>query len=389
MKVNWNDKYTTVSVYSFIVICCSILFYSILSQMSSFTSKLSEIIGILQPFIIGFVMAYLLNFILAFIEEKMDKVDKLKSLKQKSKRGISIILTYIAAFLLIYVFIQFVLPQLVDSVSGLVNDIPTYVTNLSTVLNDITKNMNVDSEYIGMAVEKWNEFVNYVIKIATNLIPILGNTLMVVASSIWNIVIGLVVSIYLLIDKEKFCALSKKITYAVFNKQHAEVAVELAHRTNDTFGKFLSGKILDSAIIGVLTFVLLTIFKMPYTLLISVIIGITNIIPFFGPFFGAIPSAIIILFVDPTKVIWFLVLIFIIQQLDGNIIGPKILGDSIGISAFWILFSLLVAGKFLGLVGMIIGVPLFAIIYSVIKDIVEGKLAKKGLPRDTKDYSSK
>lgn len=388
MKVNWNEKYTTISVYSFIVICCSIVFYSVLSQMNSFTNKLGEIIGILQPFIIGFVIAYLLNFILVFIEEKMVKIDSLKNLKHKSKRCISIILTYIVAFLLIYVFIQFVLPQLVDSISGLVNDIPTYVTELTTILNDIIKNMNIDSEYIGIAVDKWNDFVNYIIQVATNLIPIIGSTLKIVASSIWNIVIGFVVSIYLLIDKEKFCALSKKITWAVFNKEHAEIAVELAHRTNDTFGRFLSGKILDSAIIGVLTFVLLTIFKMPYTLLISVIIGITNIIPFFGPFFGAIPSAIIILFVDPTKVIWFLLLILIIQQLDGNIIGPKILGDSIGISAFWILFSLLVAGKFLGLVGMIIGVPLFAIIYSIIKDIVEIKLDKKGLPKETKNYSS-
>lgn len=386
MKVNWNDKYATISVYSFIVICCSIIFFSILSEIGSFTSKLSEIVGILQPFIIGFVMAYLLNFILVFIEDKMNKIDSLKNLKYKAKRSISIIVTYIIAFLIIYVFIQFVLPQLVDSVSGLVNDIPTYVNNVSALLDDIIKKTSLDPKYLDLAVNKWNEFVSYVIKIATNLLPVLGNTVMTIASSLWNIVIGLVVSIYLLIDKEKFCALSKKITYAVFNKEHAEIAVDLAHRTNDTFGKFLSGKILDSAIIGVLTFVLLTIFNMPYKLLLSVIIGITNIIPFFGPFFGAIPSAVIILFVDPSKVLWFLVLIFIIQQLDGNVIGPKILGDSIGISAFWILFSLLVAGKFLGLVGMIIGVPLFAIIYSIIKDIVESKLSYKGLPTETENY---
>lgn len=386
MKVNWNDKYTTISVYSFIVICCSIIFLNILSEFGSFTSKLNEIIGILQPFIIGFVMAYLLNFILVFIEDKMNKIDSLKNLKYKVKRGISIIVTYTIAFLIIYVFIQFVLPQLVDSVSGLVNDIPTYVNNVSVLLDDIIKKTSLDPKYLDLAVNKWNEFVSYVIKIATNLLPVLGNTVMTIASSLWNIVIGLIVSIYLLIDKEKFCALSKKITYAVFNKEHAEIAVDLAHRTNDTFGKFISGKILDSAIIGVLTFVLLTIFNMPYKLLLSVIIGITNIIPFFGPFFGAIPSAVIILFVDPSKVLWFLVLIFIIQQLDGNVIGPKILGDSIGISAFWILFSLLVAGKFLGLVGMIIGVPLFAIIYSIIKDIVESKLSHKGLPTETENY---
>lgn len=153
-----------------------------------------------------------------------------------------------------------------------------------------------------------------------------------------------------------------------------------------TFSKFIGGKILDSVIIGILTFIILTIFKMPYVLLISVIIGVTNIIPFFGPFIGGIPSAIIILFASPIQALWFIIIIIVIQQIDGNIIGPKILGDSIGISAFWILFSLLVAAKFMGVVGMIIGVPLFAIIYSIIKEVVEDKLRKKGLPVETEEY---
>jgi predicted PurR-regulated permease PerM len=190
----------------------------------------------------------------------------------------------------------------------------------------------------------------------------------------------------MLIDKEKFAASSKKVVYALFSNKSANKIVELAHRTNDTFGKFLSGKIIDSVIIGILTFIILTITKMPFTILVSVIVGITNIIPFFGPFIGAIPSFIIIIFVSPVKALWFLVIILIIQQLDGNVIGPKILGDSIGISAFWILFSILVAGKLLGLVGMMIGVPLFAIVYSIIKEIIDAKLDKKGLSKNPKDY---
>ncbi|MDZ7548367.1 AI-2E family transporter, partial [Clostridium perfringens] len=165
-------------------------------------------------------------------------------------------------------------------------------------------------------------------------------------------------------DKDNLCALSKKVTFGLFPESYANELVKLVHKSNYTFGRFLVGKIIDSMIIGVLTFIILTIFKMPYTLLISVIVGITNIIPFFGPFIGAIPSFIIILFVSPVQALWFLLIIFLIQQLDGNIIGPKILGDTIGISAFWILFSILVAGKLLGVVGMIIGVPLFVIIYS-------------------------
>lgn len=389
MKVNWNSKYTTISVYSFIVICCSIIFYRIASDTSVFMGKISSIISTLQPFIIGAVIAYLLNFILVFVEERMLSKNKLNKLKPKSKRAIGLLLTYIVAFILLALFIQFVLPQLVESMFGLVNDIPTYLTNLSDLLTKYTKDLNVDKEYLDIAVTKLTDFINYFISVAAGLLPVVGQALGIVASSIWNIVLGVIISIYLLIDKEKFCALGRKVVCAVFNEKHSKRILQLVDRSNDTFGKFLSGKIIDSAIIGVLTFVVLTIFKMPYVLLISVIIGITNIIPFFGPFFGAIPATIIILFVSPIKALWFILIIIVIQQLDGNIIGPKILGDSIGISAFWILFSLLVAGKFLGLVGMIIGVPLFAIIYSIIKEVIEEKLDKKGLPINTNDYLKK
>ena len=233
---------------------------------------------------------------------------------------------------------------------------------------------------------KWKELTDFIMNFMTDVIPVIGNTIMVVISSLWNIVLGVIVSIYLLKDKEKFFAISKKITYAVFNREHSYKILELTHRANKIFGKFLGGKILDSFIIAIITFVVLTIFKMPYTLLVTVIVGVTNVIPFFGPFFGAIPSVILVRFVSPIKAFWLLIIILIIQQLDGNVIGPKILGDSIGVSAFWILFALLIAGKFLGLVGMLLGVPLFAFIYSIIKDVTEERLDKKGLPVNTDDY---
>ncbi len=386
MKLDWNKKYTTIAVYSFIVICCSLLFYNVLDKLSAFTLKLGVIMSTLQPFIIGFVIAYLLNFILVFIENKLLSHNKLNNLKKGAKRGISILLTYIVAFFIIYLFVQFVLPQVVDSIVGIANDIPTYLGNATHFIEDLTKTLDLNNEYAGVVIEKLNEFMNYAINIITNLLPVLATTVKDVASSLWNIVLGLIISIYMLIDKEKFAASSKKVVYALFSNRSANKIVELAHRTNDTFGKFLSGKIIDSVIIGILTFIILTITKMPFTILVSVIVGITNIIPFFGPFIGAIPSFIIIMFVSPIKALWFLVIILIIQQLDGNVIGPKILGDSIGISAFWILFSILVAGKLLGLVGMIIGVPLFAIVYSIIKEIIDAKLDKKGLSKNPKDY---
>lgn len=389
MKVNWNSKYTTVAIYSFIVAISVILFYLAISQVTIFTDKLDSILVVMQPFIIGFSIAYIVNFLLDFYEKKVFETKYIKKIKLKSKRGIAILFSYITAFFIISMFVKFLLPQLIDSVVGLVNDIPTYITNTTRYVNETILKLNIEAQYSQVLMDNFNSLVNYIIKFATNLIPALGGFLASVASSIWNVILGIIVSVYLLIDKEKLCALSKKITYGLLPESYADEIIKLVDRSNYTFGRFLVGKIIDSLIIGVLTFIILTIFKMPYTVLVAVIVGITNIIPFFGPFIGAIPSFIIILFVSPVQALWFLLIIFFIQQLDGNVIGPKILGDSIGISAFWILFSILVAGKLLGLVGMIIGVPLFAILYSIIKDFIESKLRKKGLKTETKEYMKK
>ena len=386
MKINWNTKYTTIAVYSFIVLSSVMLFYLSISQIGELKNRIDNIIKVLQPFIIGFTIAYLLNFILDFYQNKFFENKIVKKVRIKSTKQVSILLTYITLFFIIGLFVKFVLPQLIDSIVGLANDIPLYINSTSRYFYELLQGLNINEEYSAKILENFNGFLDFVIKFTTNLIPILGGLIGKIAASVWNIILGLVVSVYLLIDKENLCALSKKITYAIFSERAANKVIEITHKSNVTFGKFLSGKILDSSIIGVLTFIVLTIFKMPYILLISVIIGITNIIPFFGPFIGAVPCFIIILFISPTQALWFLLIIFIIQQLDGNIIGPKILGDSIGISAFWILFSILVAGKLLGVVGMIIGVPLFAIIYSITKEIIEEKLKKKGLKSDTKDY---
>ncbi|MEI3369197.1 MAG: AI-2E family transporter [Clostridium sp.] len=386
MKVEWNKKYTTIAIYAFLVISSSIIVYLMVSQAEDLKIKFSGMIATMQPFIIGSAIAYIINFILNFYEKVVFELKYLNKLNRKYRRGIGLLLSYLTAIIVISLFMQFVLPQLVDSIVGLANNIPQYVNDASHVITEISEKFNLESKYMNMIVEKWNELLNYIITLLTNLIPVIGNFIMTLGSSILNVIIGIIVSIYILIDKEKFIALSRKVTFSIFSAERSKRIVELAQRSNETFGKFLSGKILDSLIIGILTFIILTIFKMPYILLISVVIGITNIIPFFGPFFGAIPSAIIILCVSPIKALWFIGIILVIQQIDGNIIGPKILGDSIGISAFWILFSLLIFAKFLGLIGMIIGVPIFAIIYSIIKENVERRLKAKGLPVETEKY---
>ena len=386
MKINWNNKYATIAMYAFLVICGSILLYLGISHITLIKGSVNDFIGTLQPFIIGGALSYLLNFILRFYEDKILSHNFFKKLKKSGKRGVGLLLTYITASIITYLFIQFVLPQLVESIVGLVNNIPEYLNELTRFTNNIFDNLNLQPEYINLITDKFGEAVTYIITIISNLVPVIGNFVVGATSSILNIIIGIIISIYILIDKEKFMALGKKVVYALCSKEKAKFILRLATQSNMTFSRFIGGKILDSFIIGVLTFLILTIFKMPYVLLISVIVGVTNIIPFFGPFIGGIPATIIILFVSPIQALWFIVIIVVIQQIDGNIIGPKILGDSIGISAFWILFSLLVAAKFMGFVGMIIGVPLFAIFYSIIKEIIEEKLAKKGLPIETDKY---
>lgn len=385
MKVKWNQKYNTVAVYSFLVLASIIIFYIIASEVNVFKIQVSRYFNIFSPIIIGFIMAYIFNFILEFYEKYILKYIFSKHNKKRN-RIIGIILTYSTVFLLLFLFLNFIFPQLISSIMGLVNDIPRYVRDISNTLVDYSKNFYIEDEYYKLILGKWDEFVNYILNFATDLIPKIGNFTKTILSSIFNIILGIIVSIYLLIDKEKFIALTRKVVFGTFSEDYAKLIIKIGNRTDNIFGKFLGGKILDSFIIGILTFVILTIFKMPYILLISFIIAVTNIIPFFGPFIGAIPSFFIIMFVSPIKALWFLLLVLVIQQIDGNIIGPKILGDSLGISSFWIMFSLLVAGKLLGFIGLIIGVPLFVLFYSIVKDIIESRLNKKGLPVETEDY---
>ncbi|MBC5630554.1 AI-2E family transporter [Clostridium sp. NSJ-6] len=386
MKVEWNKRYTTIAVYSFTVIACSIILYMFISNAGEFLSKISGMIATLRPFIIGGAIAYILNFMLKFYENLLSKWDKFDKQSKKVKRSVGLVLTYISASIMLYLFLQFVLPQLLDSILGLANSIPQYVKELSNITNELIGKVDLDPQFIDVLMKQWNDLVNTVITIITNMVPVIGNWVLELSSSLFSIFIGVIVSIYMLIDKEKLLALCRKIVFAFSPNERAKFILRIARISNDTFGKFLVGKIIDSLIIGVLTFCILSICKMPYTLLISVIIGITNIIPFFGPFFGAIPSVIIVLFVSPTKALWLVLIVFVIQQIDGNIIGPKILGDTIGISAFWILFSLLIFSKLLGFVGMIVGVPIFAVVYSLIKETVEVRLKDKGLPTSTEEY---
>lgn len=378
MKKKWNE-YTIISAYAFAVICLSLIFSNLLSNYTLVLDKVSMLITTLQPLIIGATIAYLLNFILKFYENNLNKIEFYLNLNKKLKRTISIVLTYLSAISLLYLLMSVVVPQIADSLVTLVNNSPEYLSNLTTFLEDNFNSLNISHDKLLITQERINEIASHILSMFTGLIPVAGNIVISIASSIWNIVLGIIISIYLLIDKERFRIGAKKVILAILPIKMANKIFYITQKGHITFSKFLSGKIIDSVIIGILTAITLALAKIPYTALISVIIGITNIIPFFGPFIGAIPSILLLLVVSPSKAILFTVIIIIIQQIDGNIIGPKILGDSIGISAFWILFSLLVAGKVFGIVGMVIGVPLFATIYSLITEEVENTLKNKNI----------
>ena len=260
----------------------------------------------------------------------------------------------------------------------MITNIPVYIENIYEYLKTILKSNSSLYSVIDSLNANVTEYVKNIV------VPSMDTIMAGVASGItgfikgvMNVAIGLIVSIYILYDKEMFIRGSVKVLKAVFSPKAYDVIMEALNYTNKVFGGFLSAKIIDSLIIGVLTFIVISIFRVPYALLIAVIVGVTNVIPYFGPFIGAIPCAALLLMIDPSKCLTFIILIFLIQQFDGNVLGPKLIGNKTGIKSFWVLFSILLFGGLFGIVGMIFGVPVFAVIYSIIVSSIDKKLDKK------------
>lgn len=391
MKFEWNRKYSTIAVYSFLVFVLCTLFFAFILKIRSVTGLATEIMRLLAPFIYGFAMAYILNPVLRTIEQGIfprvfgDKV------KPKTRRGLAIIATYVFAFACIGVFFWIVIPQIITSISSIVARIPAYVVQANELLNVLLEQLaanTLPTEFVATLDQVITDTFNTAVKIIGETVPFLIGMTMKLSTSIMNFILGVIVSVYMFMSKEKFFAQIKKALYAMFNKTTVDHVISLTHESHMIFSGFISGKILDSFIIGVLCFGCLTVLNMPYAMLVSVIVGVTNVIPYFGPFIGAVPGFFIILMVSPMKALLFLLFIFVLQQFDGNILGPKILGESTGLSAFWVVFSILLFGGLFGFIGMFIGVPVFAVIYSVIRKFIENRLHAKGMPTDTESYAS-
>lgn len=382
---------------AFSVIAASILVYYIIFHAANFQSMIKQLILILMPIIDGLILAYLLTPIVNFLEKNIFMVilyhfgKTISHTMRKVIRTLSIIMTLMILFLAIYGFFAMAIPQIINSIQTILTQFPKYVDNLvmlvSSVLEEYPDIENMAIDLLNTYSEEIENFVNDTIMPQMNsLIVILSSSVVSFLKSAWNLVIGFIISIYVLASKEKFSAQFKKIFYAILPIETANRFINNIRFTHKTMGGYFIGKILDSIIIGILCFVGANILDLPFMVLISVIVGITNIIPFFGPFLGAIPSTLLILMVNPIKAIYFIIFILILQQLDGNIIGPKILGNSTGLSSFWVIFSITLFGGIFGIFGMVIGVPVFAVLFAAVKSFVESGLRDKELPLQTEMY---
>ena len=371
--------------------------------MDPLVSVLRYIISLLSPLIIGGVIAYLCDPILELYEYRVFKWMR----KGNLRRGLSLFCTVITAFGIVAAVIAMIIPQLVESLTELFNHYEDYLNNLlawlQKVLNVLTEDLHVEVVDIS-DVDKFMAFLNDMFGSVENAFSkvmeklqqfaedgnILEKTweaLLTLFNAFKNLFIGIFIAFYFLASKEKRVAQFRKFRKAMFSEKTDKRLEEIITLTDRTFGGFIYGKILDSLVIGLLTFVLLIIFEIsPYNLLIATFVGITNIIPVFGPFIGAIPSFFIVLISNPSKAILFLFLILLVQQLDGNIIGPKILGDNTGVSSLCVIIAIAICSTLWGVVGMIIGVPIFAVVIELIKRMLEDRLRAKGEPTDTLDY---
>lgn len=400
MKARMNNVCFRWGITAFLVIAAGILFYYLVFHISNIKENLSILTSILMPVVFGFVMAYLLTPILNFIEFHIlipicNKCGIKESPRRDSLiRGGGILITVFLFFALIYGLFAMLLSQIVPSIMNIINNFDTYIGNITRWVNQIIDdNPELRKNVLALVSRYSNELESWlndaVLPNMSSVIRTVSQSVMGGVRVLWNFIIGFIISIYLMASKEKFAGQAKKMAYACFRKSTANLVIENFRFTHKTFIGFISGKILDSAIIGVLCFIGTKLLGTPYAVLVSVIVGVTNIIPFFGPYLGAIPSTFLIFVVDPMhplNCLYFVIFIVLLQQFDGNILGPKIIGNSTGLTGFWVIFSITLFGGLFGILGMIVGVPIFAVFYAAVRSLVNTALQKKSLPQDTNSY---
>ena len=360
-----------------------LLLAALLLKIKLVLSIISDILDMLSPFIYAIGIAFVLNLLMKLFDNKILKfIDKSKSPKiRHMKRPLSITLSLITIVGVLAGLIIFAIPQLIESVSKLGSSIPGYAAEIEKFVENYISHINSEQIHtmLDKALNMWKEILN----ISTSIIgSFLSNAIDItinVTSSLIDLVLSIVFAVYMLANKEKLILQMKKILFAFFNKRFAEKTVEIAKLANKTYSAFITGQCLEALIIGTLCFLGMLALRLPYAFLIGTLVGVTSIIPIFGAFIGTIPSLFIIFMVNPIKAVYFLIFILILQQVEGHFIYPRVVGNSVGLSAIWIMLAILIGSSIYGVLGVILGIPLFAVIYRVFADYTHKRLKKKDI----------
>ncbi len=375
----WQRLLSPRILSAIIVVLLGVGFYAALQNFESVTEWLNTTLAVASPFVYAFAIAYLLN---PLVKKCHWLLKKVIPNNEKMLNNLSILLTYIVALAFLSLIIAMIIPQVIASFITLFNSLPTYIENLSVLLSNLEKQLTLPAGTLTVFVSEDSDIIAYMTDFVTGFIPQILDYSFKFGNSIFTIIMAIIVSIYMLHGKERLLRQCRKLLFALLPiKKASDVLFVLSH-SNKVFSGFIIGKAADSLIIGMICFIGMTILGLPYTPLISVVIGVTNFIPFFGPFIGAIPCAFILLIVNPWDALWFGIFVLALQQFDGNILGPYILGDSTGLAAIWVLVAIVVGGDLFGVIGMIIGVPVFAVLYHLTSLGVNKALQGKGVDAD-------
>ena len=393
MKFRWDKKYLHWGVTAFCVIACSLIFYWLVTDWGKLTSGLGKLLDILSPVLYALVFAFLLAPLCNFLERKCftklsGRIFKKPKTAKKAARGFSVALSLIFGLSVVAALLYLILPQTYTSVESLVVKMPEYIEEGTKQIQSWTQ---ADSPLGQQVVQVFNgvyqQFTEF---LSSNLLPMISSSLSAAAvgvfKTIFNLFVGIVITVYLLCSKEHFIAQCKKLTCCLFPRRFANSLLRNASLTYNMFGDYITARLIDSAIVGVVNYIVMLILGLHYPALISVIVGVTNIIPFFGPYIGAIPSALLLLLVDPVECLIFVAYTLVLQQLDGNVLAPLLMGNRTGLNSFWVMVALLVGGGFFGFPGMVFSVPLFAVLFTIVRTLSNTHLEKKGLPSDTGRY---
>ena len=379
MKFNWEQKNTVNVITGVLIFAISILCYFIFSNMKSIVSYTSNLKYVLMPFILGGAIAYILNFFVKFFENCFLRFEFFKKVKYKYIRMSAIIITYFIFFTFIILLLKYIIPQFYSNIKMFVDRTPIFIDMGVEKAKYMLQNVELSSEIRSFINGKLTEFATFSTTFLTDMIPWVATFATRVVSLFLNIILAIIISGYLLYDKENFSRILKKFMIAVFPEKANRITFKIVKRFDYTLKSYLLAKGIGAIIVGITFYIILLFMKIDYALLFAFILGFTNLIPWFGCYLGAIPIAIVLLFTSTfNTVLWFMIIVVIVSMIDANVISPRVSGKSLGISSFWVIFALVLGGSLFGIIGFLLSVPVFVVIYTTLKEYIEARLTKKG-----------